>query len=520
MMQLSDFIKHEFKSQINYREALHKDLVLRLQDPSLALRIYESFQTHIIPLLQVDEKEIFRKALTISSILPGSKKAFVKTLQSFNFEAKAWTKKNKEAFKAFVRDCLPPIFPTPKSTLFKVCLLTTSASGGNHSVAKAVAQFFNSQQNCHAEIIDVEAFAIHDPLKQAIGVTYDGIYEKFFQKQGCGYDVLKQRDTLTEELANHFEPRTLEALKEKIVQLAPNLLITTRNYKEDDLSLASSLNIPMRMLYCDYDICTFHHHLIGKTDPGLIKFWFPSLQPDCFQSLFTHYKAEELYDPNDSWEGTAQKIATMTHTPVEEIKASFVEVGFPVNEEFTPSSNLLELRKKWGFEEGEKVVMVSMGKNGVSEIENVLLQLAKCPKHTVPIRYVFICGTNEFLKNSLEKQLQTENRLETALERAAIYGYISLKEMAELMNVSELSIGKPGGASASEHRALGRAMFVMFSHQFWESGNERQMQKEGLIERYDPNTPLHLQIEACLVKEPPQKPALIDWKTRIISHLQ
>ena len=204
------------------------------------------------------------------------------------------------------------------------------------------------------------------------------------------------------------------------------------------------------MLYCDYDICTFHHHLIGKTDPNLFKFWFPALKPECFKSLFVHYESEEIYDPNDTWEATAQKIATMTDTPVEEIKASFEEVGFPVNEEFTPSTDIAKLREKWGFENDEQVVLVSMGKNGVAQIEKkVFSKLAKCPRHSFKVRYVFICGTNELLKEHLEKRLQEENMSETALERVTIYGYVSLQEMAELMNLSKISIGKPGGASSS-----------------------------------------------------------------------
>lgn len=519
MQSLINFTNHEFKSQIiQYQGTLHKQLVLRLQDPSLALRIYQSFQTYIAPLLQENEQETFQIALVKSSILPGSKKAFTKTLQDLSFETKEWTKKNKFAIKSFLLNSLPPIFPTPKIGIFKVCILTTSASGGNYSVSKAVAQFFNSQPNFHAEIFDVESVAIYDPLKMATGITYDGIYEHFFQKQNCDYKVLQERDTLTEELSNHIEPKTLEVLKEKIFQIAPNLLITTRNYKEDDLSLASSLNIPMRMLYCDYDICTYHNHLIGKTDPHLIKFWLPALKPECFKSLFTN-EFEEIYNPNDSWEATAQKIATITNTSVEDIQASFTEIGFPVNEEFTIRTNILELKQKWKFEENEKVILISMGKNGVSEIERVFLTLAKCPKHFLNVHYVFICGTNESLKENLERQMKTENLSETALNRTSIYGYISLKDMAELMNISELTIGKPGGASSSEHRAMGRLMFVMYSHEIWESGNERQMQMDGLIERYDSNQPLHLQIEACLLKERPKRPDLIDWKTRIINDL-
>lgn len=282
----------------------------------------------------------------------------------------------------------------------------------------------------------------------------------------------------------------------------------------DDLSLAYSLNIPMRMLYCDYNICMFHHHLIGKTDPKLIKFWFPALKPECFKSLCS----EDRYNPSDTWDATAQKIALMTRSSIKEIMDTFEEVGFPVNEEFTPSNNLIELRNKWGFETDEKGILVSMGKNGVHEIENVFSKLAESPKHSIKIRYVFVCGTNDLLKQELEKRKLEKNLSETALERVSIHGYITLQEMAEVMNLAILSIGKPGGASSSEHRALGLPMFVMCSHQ-WESGNERQMSQEGLIERYNENEPLHLQIEKCLLKDRPEKPVLIDWKARIIQNI-
>jgi hypothetical protein len=66
---------------------------------------------------------------------------------------------------------------------------------------------------------------------------------------------------------------------------------------------------------------------------------------------------------------------------------------------------------------------------------------------------------------------------------------------------------------------MGLPMFVKFSHEFWEGGNEREMQNDGLIVRYDSQKPLHEQIEECLLKERPQKPILIDWKARILEEI-
>ncbi len=60
-------------------------------------------------------------------------------------------------------------------------------------------------------------------------------------------------------------------MKKSIRLLHPDLIISTRNYFADDFNL-SGLEIPMRMLACDYEVSFFHLNFLGRVNPDLIKF--------------------------------------------------------------------------------------------------------------------------------------------------------------------------------------------------------------------------------------------------------
>lgn len=516
-------------TKINYDSLLEEELVLKLQDPSLAKTIYSAYTTYIKPKLTENEQENFSKALLKIAILWGSKtyssQALIRALREEGF-SDDWIEKHDIEFSSFVKEAtLEESFSSRTDKPFRVCILTTSASGGNASVAQAVHEWLVKQPDMEARIIDVEKVAQkYDPIKiVSEKYTYDGLYEEFFQKRALGENVLYERDRINKKISQYIQPRTGEKLKDKIRKFAPDLIITTRNYKQDDLNIGYNLNIPTRVLYCDYDVCVFHLDLIGKTHPALLKFWFPALGPEGFESFFKNHHAEHLYDSTDSWDVTLKKISDITHAPFEELKSSFEEVGFPVRKEFdrlTDQVQLQALREKWKVCSDERAVIVSMGKNGVGTIENIFSDLAGLAKHSIPIKYFFICGTNEDLKKRLDQNLLSSDLSESALSSCTICGFLSSQEMSELMNISSLMCSKPGGSTVGECIEIGLPIFIMHSHHLWEGGNARQLRKLGLSYVYSPDLPfssLTKQIEASILQHDNKKPSVIDWKSQLES---
>jgi hypothetical protein len=482
---------------------LYQELVFHLQDPSLADHIDQAFEKFIKKSLQEHEVELFVTAL-VSIIMIFSKKALVKALDEKGLIS--WVEREDKALNEFVKAAFPKTVKLKKSNSYRICILTTTASGGNASVTRAVQIWLSTFQHVETQVVDVEDIAKkYDAFKIATGkYTYDALYEVFFQKQGAGNDFLILRDQVNRQLSKFIHSRTLEELKKKINEFSPDLLITTRNYKLDDLSVAVSLNIPMHLLYCDYEISFFHLPLIGKTDPKQFKFLLPSLDIEAFTPLFNYYKAENMFDLKSSWEETVRKIAHLTQSSEEEIKESFEEVSFPVGPEFFKVTDLevLKNKEKWELPFDYSAILITMGKNGVKTLETIFDLLVDISDQKC--KYYFVCGTND----QLQERLKQQNK-----KNCKILGFMNYQEMAELMSISSLIVSKPGGSTVGECQVMGLPMLVMYPHDLWEAANERHLQKIGLAFKLNPEIPLHEFIPKCL-KKGKEAVFQVDWKKK------
>ncbi len=507
--------------QIPYKSQLQEDLVYELQDPDFADIIFKSYEQHMVPTLKADEKVVFEKSLIETALVFGSLShpptlALTRTLQRNGFSFDDCKPDFRDAMQLFIQQaCFVKGTLNTSKPVRRVCILHTTASGGNTAVTRAIAGFLQSK-NIACDILDVEEFAEkHDSMKKAVGYTFDGLYAEIFQKQNAteshnGFPIfLTERVGLNHKITKYIAPCTLQKVKERIRLLAPDLIISTRSYTNEDINLAYSLNIPMKFVICDYDLF-IQFGVAGKTDPTLFTFWLPRLTTRAFQYLL---KGE--YSPDDTWQATAQKIAKLTNSSFEEIDASFKEIGYPVGPEYVRISNaaeLSQLRAKWDVRAEEHLVIVTMGKNGVGVMQELFAMLKHSPNVKIPIKYLFICGANNELYKNLEGQ---EDLVKTPLSRFSITGQISHQEMSEVMNICSLKLSKPGGGASAQCRAMGVPMFVMHAHSLWESGNQRELESANLLFCYDPKLPLGPQIEEAIQKKQPQFFPPDDWKAKI-----
>lgn len=496
--------------KIPFKSSLHEQLSYKLKDADWADVIYMAYETHIASFL-TDVESFERALLKICQQLgtPYGEKALLKALDEEHFVLHRSLKIGVQNFlKAF---SIPSLEYSEKKRPLKIAIITTTSTGGNLSVAQAVRGYLDLFPDLYeAVMIDYETFAeTFDPIKIATGkYTTDGVFRLMQQYNDVDARLLEQ-SLMCQEVAKYIPHQTGAALKKKLREFQPDLIISTRNYYPDDFNLLS-LNIPFRMLYCDHDLCLFHQEYLGKIDSERVKFWLPSFSPRFFKTFF---ESMEKRNFKGDWTATIHRIAELTRSSFDEIDKTFEVIGYPVRLEFQKIEDLEQIKNKWDLSTEEKGILIEMGANGVGILEHIFHLLKNEPSDGIPKKYFFICGRNEGLKSKLQ--------LENFLPRHAILGYLSASEKNELMHICSLMLSKPGGATVAELIKVQLPMLIMHIQKFCEEGNKQRLFEAGLAYVYDPDQPLSKQIERILEKSPcVSEEGYLDWQEKLSEKLK
>lgn len=507
--------------KIDFSDALHEELCFILKDPEQAEIIHSAYAQHLLPHLPQEFREPFAAALLKVCVLFGSEQfspqpSLLAALREENDALWEWMIQHEHQMKSFVEKANRPARKTAPSrnSVFTVLILTTTASGGNLSVANAMVEFL-SKQGIHCIVLDSETVAKEtDLVMLATGATtYDEIYARDFQQNNRGVSALIQRDLLSKQLGKYLPSRFGLELKERARQLHPDLILSTRSYTLDDVQLCT-LGIPFRIIHCDYELSILLQDLYGKIEPEMLKFWMPSVEPRVFLPQFTKANRLDLYDERDTLETLLQKLAEITKQPLSVIQGQFEQFGYPISSDFHLIENLEPLREKWKILPEEIPVLVSMGKNGVGLMEEIYDELSGY-EQTLPVKYIFVCGRNEHLKNKLEQKARSNSRF-------SIIGLVSAQEMNELMNLCPVTLSKPGGAVSTEVLTTGTYLLMMGTHP-WEEANGAKVKNSGLGQKTTEGVPLVLQVEECLEKAQTQgrvPHANGEWKEKLMECIE
>lgn len=523
------YSRHPFESK------LHFDLAYYMKDPKASEIVYKAYKTHILPIVvKMPEdgtsnaaNEAFTKALIEICVLFGNSKhspeeAFISTLLDQNTYGIKWVNEYLDEIKQFIADANSPLYILPKkkkTDVLKVVIVTTTISGGNHSVAESIANHLVKNKKIQVTLIDVEDIAKEvDPLMIATSVyTYDKTYSSLFQKTN-DFSVLTDRKKLNREVQQYIPSVLLSKLKQKIAALNPDLIISTRSYTSDDLALAS-LGIPLRLFHPDFELCpslcAYYKNIPSKS----IKFWLPTFCPSMFKPLFKKYNRLDIYNEKDDENCLLSKLSDFLKVSSDTFKEQFEVIGYPcsnfyhINNEFQRN----ELRKKWGFEEKDVLIFIVMGKHGTKSIKEIFDQLLRA-KSTLPLKYLFICGNNNDLKEELEEKLKN-SKLET--KRIIVHGLLNPKEMNEIMNISKIGISKAGGATVIESLMTRRPLLLMHSYP-WEEVNASYLMEAGLATSYDPTKLLIEQIEDYILKNTifTKKQEVENWRQHLDFYIE
>lgn len=133
--------------------------------------------------------------------------------------------------------------------------------------------------------------------------------------------------------------------------------------------------------------------------------------------------------------------------------------GIPVLRKFLTKHDSHEMDLKLGIREKLFTVLVTSGGAGIGDTQAIVKGILSLKK---PVQVLVVCGTNKALFMALSGMAQ-ENRL------LKVFGFVS--NMDELMEASDLVVGKGGGLTVTESFVKGKPVILFRSVPGQESRN-------------------------------------------------
>jgi processive 1,2-diacylglycerol beta-glucosyltransferase len=161
--------------------------------------------------------------------------------------------------------------------------------------------------------------------------------------------------------------------------------------------------------------------------------------------------------------------------------------GIPIDPVFAAPVDRAALRQAYGLDPQRTTLLLSAGALGLGPTELVVERLKQL-KHDV--QCVVICGKNPEVKQRVELAVAA------ARDRFSILGYTD--RMHELMHLSDLFIGKPGGLTTSEAMACGLPMVVFAPIPGQEERNADHLLEKGAAIKCNELTTMPFKIDELL----------------------
>ncbi|MEW6096353.1 MAG: glycosyltransferase [bacterium] len=145
-------------------------------------------------------------------------------------------------------------------------------------------------------------------------------------------------------------------------------------------------------------------------------------------------------------------------------------LGIPVDPKFTEDKDITTLKKKHGLKEDLPTVLVMGGGWGFGPIEKVVYYLNEL--QDIEFQIIAVAGTNKELVLKLRELSANLPKL------VKVFGYVDFVD--ELMKISNIFIGKPGGMTSAESLACGLPMIIINPIPGQEERNTRYLTSEGV----------------------------------------
>lgn len=178
--------------------------------------------------------------------------------------------------------------------------------------------------------------------------------------------------------------------------------------------------------------------------------------------------------------------------------------GIPISEEFLGEVDRAALRKAHGLDPDKTTLLVSAGTFGVGPAAQVVAQLRRL-RHDAQI--VVICGRSEELQGQIQAATQGDKRFH-------VQGYTT--RMHEMMKLSDLFIGKPGGLTTAEALTCGLPMVIFAPIPGQEVRNSDHLLEDGVALKSNELATIAFKIDRLL--DDPARLATMRAATRRLAH--
>lgn len=169
--------------------------------------------------------------------------------------------------------------------------------------------------------------------------------------------------------------------------------------------------------------------------------------------------------------------------PAERITVS----GIPIDPVFAEPIDRRAVAPAYGLDPAKTTLLLSAGALGVSPTEIAVGRLMQLKHDT---QTIVICGKNEDLQGRIGALVGTGN------PNFKILGYTN--RMHELMKISDLFVGKPGGLTTSESLACGLPMVIIAPIPGQEERNSDHLLEDGAAVKCNEMTTIPYKIDSLL----------------------
>ncbi len=144
-------------------------------------------------------------------------------------------------------------------------------------------------------------------------------------------------------------------------------------------------------------------------------------------------------------------------------------VGIPISMDFSQHKSKVELRKKWEVRGDLFTILLMGGGLGMGSLKEIVVTL---DSSHLPIQLLVVTGINRRLRRKLRA---LESDLNLPLK---VLGYI--KQIDELMEISDLLISKPGGLTTAEALVKKLPLGIVDSLAGQERRNQQLLSQKGI----------------------------------------
>lgn len=161
--------------------------------------------------------------------------------------------------------------------------------------------------------------------------------------------------------------------------------------------------------------------------------------------------------------------------------------GIPIDPVFLEQVDRAAVRQSYGLQPDRPTVLLSAGAIGGAPVELIVQRLEEGLR--AEVQTIVVCGRNEVLRQKVLKQAAGNPRF-------CVLGYSD--RMAELMKISDLFIGKPGGLTTAELLACGLPLAIIQPIPGQEERNSDHLLEEGIAIKCNELTTLAYKVDRLL----------------------